>query len=74
MPWQHKIQQLIGKPVGISLTNGQGTSGVLCSAQGRKLYVIEYLYQAQFALKQYDYHMIQDINSFPSCYQQQPLY
>ncbi|MEK5392919.1 hypothetical protein NSQ59_21500 [Margalitia sp. FSL K6-0131] len=74
MPWQQKIQHLLGKPVGISFTNGQGTSGILCSAQGGQLYVIEYLYQSQFALKHYDYRMIQDINTFPSCYQQQPLY
>lgn len=74
MPWQQKIQQLLGKPVGISFTNGQGTSGVLCSAQGGHLYVIEYLYQSQFALKHYDYRMIQDINPFPPCHQQQPLY
>jgi hypothetical protein len=48
MPWQQKISYLIGQPVGISLTIGQGTSGVLCGTSGEKLLVIEYMYQAQF--------------------------
>lgn len=74
MPWQQKIRYLIGQPVGISLTNGQGATGVLCGISGSKLLVIEYLYQAQFALKQYDSFMIQDINGFPPCHNQQPLY
>jgi hypothetical protein len=74
MPWQHKIRNLTGKPVGISLTNGQGISGILCGVSGSKVLVIEYLYQAQFALKQYDYFMIQDINGFPTCQNSQPLY
>jgi hypothetical protein len=74
MPWQQKISYLIGQPVGISLTNGQGTSGVLCGTSGEKLLVIEYMYQSQFALKQYDFYMIQDINAFPPCQNTQPLY
>ncbi|MBD7939065.1 MULTISPECIES: hypothetical protein [Cytobacillus] len=74
MPWQHKINYLIGQPIGISFTNGQGASGKLCGTSQRKLLVIEYLYQSQFALKQYDFHMIQDITGFPSCHNQQPLY
>ncbi|WP_186670492.1 hypothetical protein [Sporosarcina sp. BP05] len=74
MPWHQKIGYLIGQPVGISLTNGQGTSGVLCGASYGKLLVVEYLYQAQFALKKYDFHMIQDINGFPPCQNQGPLY
>ncbi len=65
MPWQHKIPYLIGQPVGVSFTNGQGTSGVLCGVSGGKLLVLEYLYQSQFALKQYDLHMIHDVNGFP---------
>ncbi len=72
VPWQHKIAYLIGQPVGVSLTNGQGTSGVLCGVSDGKLLVLEYLYQSQFALKQYDFHVIQDVNGFPPC--QQPLY
>ncbi|MBV7508941.1 hypothetical protein KW850_27440 [Bacillus sp. sid0103] len=74
MPWQQKIRHLMGRPIGISFTNGQGASGVLCGTSGGKLLVIEYLYQAQFALKQYDFTMIQDINGFPPCQQQQRLY
>jgi len=74
MPWQQKINYLIGQPVGISLSNGQGTSGVLCGTSGGKLLVIEYLYQAQFALKQYDFYMIQDINGFPPCQNQRLVY
>ncbi|MFC0418578.1 hypothetical protein ACFFHH_24615 [Cytobacillus solani] len=74
MPCQNKIRYLLGQPIGISLSNGQGTSGVLCGTSQGKLLVIEYLYQSQFALKQYDFHMIQDINGFPPCQNQQPLY
>lgn len=74
MQWHHKIGQLIGEPIGISFTNGQGTSGILCSTSNHQLYVIEYLYQAQFALKKYDFFSIQDINGFPPCQNQQRLY
>ncbi|MCP3740278.1 hypothetical protein [Rossellomorea sp. BNER] len=74
MPWQLKIRNLIGQPIGISLANGQGTSGVLCGISYGKLLVIEYLYQAQFSLKQYDFYMIQDINAFPPCQSPQPVY
>ncbi|WP_332698378.1 hypothetical protein [Halalkalibacter lacteus] len=79
MSWQQKIGHLFGQPVGVSFTDGQGTSGVLCSADGNQIYIMEYLYQSQFALKHYDYRMIQDINSFPHCqphhnHYQPPLY
>jgi hypothetical protein len=74
MPWQQKIRYLMGQPVGISLTNGQGVSGILCNAYGGEIYVMEYLYQSQFALKHYDERMIQDINPFPPCRQQQSVY
>ena len=72
MPWQQKIRSLIGYPIGISFVNGQGSS--LCGTSDGKLLVMEYLYQAQFALKQYDFYMIQDINGFPPCHTTQPLY
>lgn len=68
MPWQHKIGTLFDQPVGISFINGTGTSGVLCGAHSGSVYVMEYLYQSQFAIKHYNYSMIQDINPFPSCY------
>ncbi|MGE7944793.1 hypothetical protein ACQKNB_22290 [Lysinibacillus xylanilyticus] len=74
MPWQYKIRYLLGQPVGVSFTNGQGTSGVLCGVSDGKLQVMEYLYQSQFALKQYDFRMINDVNGFPPCHMQQPLY
>ena len=74
MLWQQKIGYLMAQPVGISLANGQGTSGILCGTSNGQLLVIEYLYQAQFALKKYDFHMIQDINGFPPCQNQEPLY
>ncbi|WP_339171479.1 hypothetical protein MKY51_09785 [Solibacillus sp. FSL R5-0691] len=69
-PWQHKVNYLIGQPIGISFANGQGTSGVLCGVSNGKLMVIEYLYQTQFALKQYEFSMIADISGFPPCNQQ----
>ncbi|ATP39921.1 hypothetical protein CSE16_07575 [Solibacillus sp. R5-41] len=74
MQWLQKVGHLTGQPVGISLTNGQGTSGILCGTSNGKLLVIEYLYQAQFALKQYDFYLIQDIHGFPHCQNQHPLY
>jgi hypothetical protein len=74
MHWQQKMGYLIGHPVGISFTNGQGTSGLLCQAHGGQVYIMEYLYQSQFALKHYDYRTIQDINPFPNCHQQSSLY
>jgi hypothetical protein len=64
---------IIGKPIGISFVNGQGTSGVLCGTSGRNLLVIEYLYQDQFAIKQpIHFYMIQDINGFPPCQSKHP--
>ncbi|MFE7060985.1 hypothetical protein ACFVAD_02385 [Sutcliffiella sp. NPDC057660] len=65
--WQMKIPYLIGQPIGVSFMDGTGTSGVLCSADGQKLYVMEYLYHTQFAIKQYEYQTIQDILPFPGC-------
>ena len=67
MPWQQKIWSLIGQPVGISFMDGTGTSGVLCSAYGGQVYIIEYLYHTQFAMKHFEYGTIQDINPFPRC-------
>ena len=74
MPWQDKVGQLIGQPVGVSLSNGRGTSGILCSVSGGKVFVLEYLYKSQFALKQYDYRLVQDINGFPPCQSRQLFY
>lgn len=67
MDWQQRIYSMMGMPVGISFTDGTGTSGVLCGTQDGLVYLMEYMYQKQFALKQYPYYRIQDINTFPSC-------
>lgn len=72
--WFYKIGSLLNQPIGISFTNGQGTSGILCGVTNGQLHVIEYLYQAQFALKKYDFNRIQDINGFPPCQNQGRLY
>ncbi|WHH60776.1 hypothetical protein [Petroclostridium sp. X23] len=68
MPWQQKLQFLIYQPVGVSLTNGQGVSGILCGVANGEIYLLEYLYQSQFATKHYSFRQIQDINPFPPCY------
>ncbi|QCR31326.1 hypothetical protein [Lysinibacillus sp. SGAir0095] len=70
MQWQYKIRYLMGQPIGISLANGQGTSGILCGVSDGKLLVMEYMYQTQYAMKQYDFDLIQDISAFPPCNQQ----
>ncbi len=67
MPWQKQIDSMIGEPVGISLKSGEGVSGVLCAALENTLYVLEYLYQAQFAMKHYPFDMVEDVNLFPTC-------
>jgi hypothetical protein len=74
MPWQQKISYLIGQPVGILIN--EWTSDIRCfvwCTSDEKLLVIEYMYQAQFALKQYGFYMNKDINAFPPCQNTQPL-
>ncbi|TVX86852.1 hypothetical protein [Paenibacillus agilis] len=73
-PWYQKAIQLQGQPVGVSLANGQGISGLLCSISGGTVVIQEYLYQNQFAAKQYPFAAIQDINPFPGCYVPSPVY
>ena len=68
--WEQVINNLVGKPIGISFKNGQGASGVLCGLSESKILVIEYLYQDQFALKSYDTFLIRSIHGFPPCYNQ----
>jgi hypothetical protein len=72
-PIHQKAVSLIGRTVGISLRNGQGVSGVLCSVRDRQLFVMQYLYQSQFATFHYDLSNVADINPFPRC-QPGPLY
>ncbi|GEM_PF-1010055 len=69
MNWEQRIFSMIGMPVGISFSDGTGTSGVLCGTRDGIVYLMEYLYQKQFALKQYPYYQIRDINTFPPCNQ-----
>ncbi|WP_053957188.1 hypothetical protein [Inediibacterium massiliense] len=68
MPWQTKLPFLINQPVGVSLINGQGVSGILCSVSNGEIYLLEYLYHSQFATKHYPFNSIQDIHPFPPCY------
>ncbi|ANE45154.1 hypothetical protein SY83_01030 [Paenibacillus swuensis] len=67
MAWQQEIYSYVGQPVGISLVNGQGVSGVLCQIGNGRLYVLEYLYQSQFATKQYMFGQVQNVTVFPGC-------
>ncbi len=67
MPWRTNLPYLINQPVGVSLTNGQGVSGVLCSVEHGTVYLLEYLYQTQYATKQYPFNQIQNITPFPGC-------
>ena len=74
MPWQQKLPYLIHKPVGVSLKNGQGVSGILCSVDNGQIYILVYLYHTQFATKHYLFSEVQDILPFPDCYSGGPLY
>ena len=66
----HNYGYLINQPVGVSLTNGQGVSGILCSVTNREIYLLVYLYHSQFATKHYSLNQIQDIYKFPKCQSQ----
>ncbi|MFC5449615.1 hypothetical protein [Paenibacillus aestuarii] len=68
MPLEQKAYMWIGKPVGVSLRDGTGVSGVLCGVQGGQIYLIEYLYHTQFATKHYPLYLVQDIHPFPGCH------
>jgi hypothetical protein len=72
MSLQHKAYAWIGSPVGVSLMDGTGVSGILCSIHGGSIYLIEYLYHTQFATKHYGFNQIRDILPFPQCPQPQP--
>ncbi|WP_195575422.1 hypothetical protein [Paenibacillus sp. 1001270B_150601_E10] len=73
-PWVQKARRLLGQPVGVSLVNGQGVSGILCSLNGGVVVIQEYLYHNQFASKQYPFAMIQEIHPYPGCYMSGPVY
>ncbi|HEX2953634.1 MAG TPA: hypothetical protein VHR47_06585 [Bacillota bacterium] len=74
MPWQSNLPYLMNSPVGVSLMNGQGVSGILCDASNDTVYLLQYLYQSQFAMMQYPFNRIQDITPFPSCDHQGRVY
>lgn len=74
MPWQLRLPYLINRPVGVSLANGQGVSGILCSVANGQIYLLEYLYHSQFATKHYSFDEIQDVLPFPGCYATSMLY
>lgn len=63
---KENLTYLIGNPVGIAFNNGTGTSGVLRDIKDNILYLIEYLYQKQFATKHYDLNTIKYVNPFPA--------
>ena len=68
-PLQQKARSLLGQPVGLSLRSGQGVAGVLCQVQVNEVFILQYLYQAQFATFHYAFTDIQDIHAFPRCTQ-----
>lgn len=67
MHWQLRLPSLIHQPVGVSLAEGTGVSGILCGFDFGSIYLLEYLYQSQFATKHYFFSQIQDITPFPGC-------
>ncbi|MBB3113529.1 hypothetical protein FHS18_005641 [Paenibacillus phyllosphaerae] len=62
-----KAAALLGRQVGISLRDGTGVSGTLCSIQGGEIYIMQYLYASQFATFHYPLQDVADINPFPAC-------
>ncbi|WP_407669844.1 hypothetical protein [Paenibacillus albus] len=67
MPLQQKALYLMGRPVGISLRNGTGVSGILCRVEGGEVYVMQYMYASQFATFHYPLNQINDILAYPAC-------
>jgi hypothetical protein len=64
---EQKAKSLLGQPVGISLKNGQGVSGIICSSDQTQVFVLQYLYAFQFATFHYNFEDVQDIIPFPPC-------
>jgi hypothetical protein len=67
LPWRAMIPFLVNQNVGVSLTNGQGVAGKLCSYDSNSIYLLQYLYQQQFATMHYTYGEIQNVTPYPSC-------
>lgn len=71
MPWQQRVWEMAGQPVGISFRDGRSTSGVLCNVGNRTLYVMEFINQGQFVMRHYHFNTVQDVSAFPPCEKQQ---
>lgn len=67
IPMQQKALYLMGRPVGISLKNGRGVSGILCRVENGEIYVMQYMYATQFATFHYPLSEINDIMAYPAC-------
>ncbi|WP_127530931.1 hypothetical protein [Paenibacillus kobensis] len=67
MSIQQKASMLTGRPVGLSMRDGSGVSGILCGIQGGDVYMIQYLYQSQFATFHFALNQVADILPFPAC-------
>ena len=74
MPWQQNLWSYLNKPEGVSLADGTGVSGVLCSYDNNQIYIMQYLYHTQFATMHYPYSQIQNVIPFPPCQQPGVLY
>lgn len=66
-PWYQRAINLIGQPVGISLVDGTGVSGVLCKIERGQIYIMQYLYQTQYATMHYRFDQIQNVTPYPGC-------
>ncbi|MBP1973193.1 hypothetical protein J2Z47_001412 [Cohnella thailandensis] len=64
---QQKAMYFMGRPVGVSLRNGQGASGILCNVNNGQLYLLQYLYQTQFATFHYPLSEVSDVIPYPAC-------
>ncbi|MWC27765.1 hypothetical protein [Paenibacillus sp. MMS18-CY102] len=64
---EQKASLLIGRPVGVSMRNGNGVTGVLCAVQNGEIFLLQYLYHSQFATFHYPLIQVADILAFPSC-------
>ncbi|MFD1954999.1 hypothetical protein ACFSL6_12680 [Paenibacillus thailandensis] len=65
--WHSKALTLIGKPVGMSMADGTGVSGILCNVEKEQVVIMQYLYHSQFASKRYPFQSVRDIYPFPGC-------
>ena len=65
----NSTMRLVGRPVGVSLISGQGTSGVFCGVQRDEILLLEYMYQDSFALKHYPLTSVRNMLPFPPCHE-----